>query len=73
MTRDDIEHFAQVCESLKAQCKAQEDGFRVDRDFDGFIGRMLWAIHASPNNPLFDENRFRAACNGEGGLRVFDE
>jgi hypothetical protein len=32
MTRDDIEHLAQVCESLKAQCKAQEDGFQVDRD-----------------------------------------
>jgi hypothetical protein len=73
MTHDDIEHLAQVCESLKAQCKAQEDGFQVDRDFDGFIGRMLWAIHASPNNPPFDENRFRAVCNAEGGLQVFDK
>lgn len=76
MTKDDIEHLAQVCESLKAQCVAQA-GFSISNDFDSFLGRMLWAIHASPDNPEFDESRFRAVANGnsdlEGGMKVFKD
>jgi len=72
MTKDDVEHLAQVCESLRAQCIAQ-GGFSVSMDFDNFVGRILWAIRSSQGTPEFDEGRFGTVCRGEGGLRVFDE
>ena len=49
MTRKDIEHLAQVAESVKAQ-------FNLDHNAcDGVSARFLWAIHASKNNPRFSE------------------
>lgn len=63
MTRSDIEHLAQVTHSLRQRLDAQE--------FDLFVGRVLWAIHSSRDNPKFDEGRFRDACKGVDGLRVF--
>jgi hypothetical protein len=64
MTTDDIEHLAQVCESVFAQINAS--GSMKAEDFDGFVGRMLWAIHASGSLPeSFDEGKFRARCRGE--------
>jgi hypothetical protein len=43
MTRDDIEHLAEVAESVFAQVRAS--GPLTEADLDGFVGRMLWAIH----------------------------
>ena len=65
MTRKDIKNLAEVCESLKAQCDAQGGAFTAANDFEGFVGRMLWAIHASGNNPQFNEQNFRRMANGE--------
>ena len=62
MTRDDIEHLAQVAESVFAQL----GGENLTRDnFDGFVGRMLWAIESSKDNPRFSEQAFRARARGE--------
>jgi hypothetical protein len=62
MTQDDIEHLAQVAESVFAQLSV---GTMSKDDFDGFLGRMLWAIHASNNNPRFSEPAFRVRARGE--------
>jgi hypothetical protein len=63
MTRDDIEHLAEVAESVFAQVRAS--GPLTEADLDGFVGRMLWAIHASRDNPHFSEQAFRARARGE--------
>jgi hypothetical protein len=65
MTRADIEHLGEVCESVSAQIKASESKSMTMDDFDAFVGRMLWAIHASRDNPRFDENKFRQMARGE--------
>lgn len=63
MTRDDIEHLAQVTHSLRSV---------LDEDnFDRLIDRMLWAIHSSPNTPEFSHGDFVSACIGRDGIRVF--
>ena len=64
MTKSDIEHLAQVCESLFAQINASESKSFTIADFDSFVGRMLWAIHASNGTPRFDEARFRVSAAG---------
>jgi hypothetical protein len=58
MTREDIQHLSQVTHSLRSKIDEQE--------FDQLIDRMLWAIHSSHDNPHFDDNRFAAACRGDG-------
>jgi hypothetical protein len=64
MTRQDLEHLAQVTHSLHSQLDNQQ--------FDQFVDRMLWAIRSSDvANPKFDEQRFRQACKGKFGIRVF--
>jgi len=67
MTREDIEHLVEVCESVSAQIRA---GNSLDMDnFDSFVDRMLWAIHSSAGNPNFDVNKFHAfARSGEGEM-----
>jgi len=70
MTKADIEHLAEVCESLFAQINASESKSFTIADFDSFVGRMLWAIHASNNNPRFDEARFRVSAAG-GSAPIF--
>ena len=59
MTREDIEHLAEVAESVKAQFNLS------DADCDAVAGRFLWAIHASKNNPRFSEENFRKRARGE--------
>lgn len=61
MTRDDIEHIAQCLTALKAQIGkvyARDEHARM-------IDRFLWAIHASHDNPKFDEGNFRDRAFGE--------
>ena len=65
MTRQDIEHLAEVAESVFAQMNASESKSMTLDDMDSFVGRMLWAIHASKANPRFDEGAFRARARGE--------
>ena len=65
MTRHDIEHLAQVSLSVASQIRASEKQCMTMDDFDGFLGRMLWAIHASKDNPRFDEGKFRSYARGE--------
>jgi hypothetical protein len=62
MTRDDIEHLVQVAESVFAQLSL---GPMSKDDFDGFLGRLLWAIDSSKDNPRFSEQAFRARARGE--------
>lgn len=58
MHKEDYEHLAQVGLSLK--------GALSEEEFDRYIDRMLWAIHASPKHvDKFDEDRFRKRCHGE--------
>ena len=65
MTRDDIEHLAQVAESVKAQ-------FNLDDNVcDQVSARFLWAIHASHNNPRFSEQNFKKRARGESA-EIFD-
>lgn len=74
MTRHDIEHLGQVCESVFAQINASEDKAMKLDDFDSFVDRMLWAIRSSNGNPQFDEQRFRKMTKGEiDGQRIFPE
>lgn len=74
MTRQDIDHLVQVTHSLRGKI-VKEGEFQsspfTESDFDQFIDRMLWAIHASHGNPHFDEERFRRAARGEDGLQIF--
>jgi len=65
MTRHDIDHLAQVCLSVASQIKASDAKVMTMDDFDAFLGRVLWAIHASNDNPHFDEANFRAYARGE--------
>lgn len=57
MTKEDTEHLAQCCHSLIS---------RLDEgEFDRFIDRLIWAIHASPGgSPNFDHQRFVNHCKG---------
>jgi hypothetical protein len=52
----------QVAESVFAQLNM---GPMSKDDFQGFVGRMLWAIHASKDNPRFSEQAFHARARGE--------
>jgi hypothetical protein len=66
MTRADIEHLCEVCESLSAQINASESKSFTMADFDSFVDRMLWAIHASVGKTArFDVNKFKAKARGE--------
>jgi hypothetical protein len=65
MTRDDITHLSEVARATRPQM--------VDEQYNLFLDRLLWAIHASEDNPQFDENRFREACRGEGGFDIWSE
>jgi len=69
MVKEDYEHLAQCCQSLRG-CIVNHDG--TNRDFDQdefrrFIDRLVWAIEASPGGVSkdFDFNRFVRQCNGE--------
>ena len=65
MTRKDIEHLAEVAESVKAQ-------FNLDpKVCDQVSKRFLWAIHASKNNPRFSEQNFIKRARGESA-DIFD-
>jgi hypothetical protein len=58
-------HLCEVCESVQAQINASESKSMTMDDFDAFLGRMLWAIHASNSTPRFDEGKFRGAARGQ--------
>jgi hypothetical protein len=62
MTRDDIEHLAEVAESVFVQLN---QGTMSKDDFDAFLQRVLWAIHASRDNPHFSEQAFRTRAHGK--------
>ncbi len=64
MTRSDIEHLAEVTHSLRSIIDTE--------DFDRLLDRLLWAIHASSDNPPFDDARFRASAHTDG-VTVFDQ
>jgi hypothetical protein len=65
MTRKDIEHLAQVAESVKAQ-------FNLDHNAcDAVSARFLWAIRASKNNPRFSQQNFKKRARGESA-DIFD-
>ena len=62
MTRDDIMHLAQVLVSIRPLIS---DGKLSEDEADQLIHRMLWAIHASHDNPRFDEQKFHAFVRGK--------
>jgi hypothetical protein len=63
MTKNDIEHLAQVSHSLVA--------FLPDEELDRYVDRMLWAIRSSHDNPRFDEQKFRLAAKGGSFSEIF--
>ena len=67
MTREDFEHIAQCCHSLAGLVEDQSQPRAFTRDeFDRFIDRLIWAIHASPDgSPAFDHTLFVDRCNGK--------
>jgi len=73
MTRDDIRHLSEVLEGVTAQGNAQPEMKMPDAAFETLVGHMLWAIHASKNNPHFDENTFRAIARGDTSKALFEE
>jgi len=58
MTRDDVEHLAQVVQSMH-QAVDEEAFLRL-------IYNMMWAIRRSSQTVEFDPGRFRLACHSEG-------
>ena len=64
----DTKHIAQCCHSLKGLMDRQEA--MDEAEFNRFIDRLIWAIHASPNgSPVgFDQNEFIERCWGRTAL-----
>lgn len=62
MTRNDIDHLAEVCESVFAQIQNEP---LTQSDFQAFVSRVLWAIHASEGNPMFNEQAFKDRSEGK--------
>jgi hypothetical protein len=61
MVGDDYKHIAQCCHSLISRLEEDE--------FDRFIDRLIWAIHASPGgSPQFDQKLFIDRCKGKADL-----
>jgi hypothetical protein len=61
MVEDDYKHIAQCCHSLIGRLEPSE--------FDLFIDRLIWAIHASPGGSAgFDHQLFVDRCKGKANL-----
>jgi len=67
MTSEDCEHLAQCCHSLQGLVTRAEP--LSEDEFDRFIDRLIWAIHASPGgSPNFDHQLFVDRCKGKANL-----
>ena len=68
MVKEDFEHIAQCCQSLRGLVEPQQREFTKD-EYERFIDRLIWAIHASPGgSPDFDHQLFVDRCNGKVNL-----